>query len=282
MHELFSFFIKNSKWFLFAVYVALSCTLLFNRNPYQHHIYLTTANSAVAAVYGVSNEVYSYFNLRQTNEDLNERNAQLQSELVAMREKYINLTESILADTSTLEEPMRRFEFIVAHVISNSVAKPYNYITINKGLADGIKPEMGVIDQNGVVGIVNVVGPHSARIISVLNPNLQLSCKIKGNDNFGSLVWEGNDPEIAILQELPRHTVYAPGDTIVTSGYSSVFPEGVPVGVVVDDFGQKNDNFFTLKIKLFTDFTKLSNVQVIINSQLEELNELEKADYQPK
>lgn len=267
---------------MFAALVAIGCAMLCSRNPYQHHVYLTTANSVVASVYNASNEVTSYFNLRQANEELNERNAQLQAELQTMQEQLYDARAELAADTALMAPSMRRFDFIVAHVISNSVARPCNYITINRGALDGIKPEMGVIDQNGVVGIVNVVGPHSARIISVLNPNLQLSCKVKNNDNFGSLVWEGGDPEIATLTELPKHTVYQPGDTVITTGYSNIFPEGVPVGVVLDDLGHKNDNFFTLRVKLFTDFARLSNVQVITNNQLEELRALEQADQKQK
>ncbi len=282
MRELISFFVRNSKWFFFLLYVVLSCVLLFSRNPYQHHVYLTTANSAVATVYGAANEVYSYFNLRQANNDLNERNALLQAELISLQNQVLRMQEDTLAnDTALMPEGARRFEFVVAHVVSNSVAKPYNYITLNKGELDGVKPEMGVVDQNGVVGIVNVVGPHYSRVISLLNPNLKLSCKIKGNSNFGSLSWTGSDPRYATLEELPKHTVFHPGDTVVTSGYSAVFPEGLPVGVVEEGSDGKNDNFFTLKVKLFTDFATLSNAQVVINNDIDELNKLAEADYKP-
>ncbi len=127
------------------------------------------------------------------------------------------------------------------------------------------------MDQNGVVGVVNVVSNHYARIISLLNPNFRLSCKLRGSDTFGSLVWDGNDPQRAILEELPKHTIFHKGDTIVTSGYSAVFPEGLPVGTIEGTARGAADNFFTLRIKLLTDFTALSTVKVISNTDLQEI-----------
>ena len=168
-------------------YVVLSCILLFQKNPYQHHVYLTSANAVASGTYSLSNEITSYFNLREINADLNARNAALQQEVVNLREQLDILHEKNFTDTMKVDSTMQHFEFIVAHVINNSVSKPYNYITINKGSNDGLKPEWGVIDQNGVVGIVSNVGPHTARVISLLNPNFRLSCKVKNSDGFGSL-----------------------------------------------------------------------------------------------
>ena len=278
MQELLTFFVRNSKWFLLALYTTLSCWLLMSHNPYQHHVFLTSAGAVASSVYNVQSGVSSYFDLREINEDLNSRNAVLQREILALRSQLQRMNEQLQADTMHLFEPVSNFDFVVAHVIKNSIARPHNYITINRGSDDGILPEMGVIDQNGVVGIVNVVDRHSARLISLLNPDFRLSCKIKGSDNFGSLVWDGADPTVAMLEELPRHTVYHAGDTIVTSGYSAVFPEGLPVGYVIADGKTHNENFFTLKIRLATDFTTLSNVQVVLNKQRAELDSLEKAD----
>jgi rod shape-determining protein MreC len=140
---------------------------------------------------------------------------------------------------------------------------------------------MGVVDQNGVVGIVNLVGNHSARIISLLNPKMRLSCKVKGREFFGSLVWDGRSPSEALLEEMPRHERFHKGDTIVTSGYSSVFPEGIPVGTIISHEKEHDDNFYALRIKLFTDFTTLSTVRVISNDmrpELDAITEGEEAD----
>ena len=250
--------------------------LLFNNNPYQHHIYLTSAGKVASSVYSATNNVSSYFHLRDINEDLQIRNANLELEVISLRDRLRSYDEALYADSMTVSPVFDKYSFIIAHVINNSISRPYNYITIEKGEDDGVKPEMGVVDQNGVVGIVNVTGKHTARIISILNPNLRLSCKIKGGDNFGSLIWDGKSPEEAILEELPRHAEYNLGDTIITSGYSVVFPEGIPVGTVIAKIKDSNDNFFSLRVKLLTDFSRLSTVRVIGNNMKDEIMEVEK------
>lgn len=276
MRNLLHFLVRYLSWFVFAFYVIVSGMLLFNNNPYQHHVYMTSAGTLTAGVYDATNLVTSYFNLHDINEDLQRRNADLESEVISLRKTVDRLEEQVYADTMTVVSALSSYRFIIAHVINNSISRPYNYITIEKGTVDGVKPEMGVVDQNGVVGIVNVVSNHYARIISLLNPNFRLSCKLKGSDVFGSLVWDGKSHEQALLEELPKHTVYQIGDTIVTSGYSSVFPEGIPVGTIDGADKGADDNFFTLRINLLTDFSKLSTVRVIANEHIGEIVEIEK------
>lgn len=274
MNELFGFILRHSKWLVFTIYVVIGCMLLFNGDPYRQHVFMTSAGRMASTVYKGANNVTSYFDLREINDDLNRRNAELQAEIVRLQETIDALHEANFTDTLVLDSGVRHFDFIVAHVINNSISHPFNYLTINKGSADGVRPELGVIDRNGVVGIVSTTGPHSARVISLLNPHFRLSCKIKRSDYFGSLVWDGENPGEALLEELPRHTVYQPGDTIVTSGYSAVFPSGLPVGTVVEAESDRNQNFFTLRIKLLADFTTLGNVQVVVNNQADELRAL--------
>ena len=265
---------------MFIIYIIISCILLFNNNPYQHHIYMTSAGALTSSVYKGANNITSYFHLHDINEDLQSQCANLELEVLALRNQIRTYQEKYNIDSTKMPEGIRQFEFILAHVINNSINKRHNYITINKGSKDGIKPEMGIVDQNGVVGIVNLVGENSSRIISLLNPHLKLSCKIKGNKNFGSLIWDGEDPTIAILEELPRHAVFKKGDTIVTSGYSAIFPEGIPIGTIISDNKGQNENFYSLKVKLYTDFTKLSTVRVVVNNMKEELDSLSVKDSQ--
>lgn len=274
MGELFAFFVRHSKWFVFAVLAVLSCMLLFRSDPYRQYVYLTSAGKLASSVYKVGSNVTSYFNLQEINEELNSRNAVLEAENVALRELLQRETERKFTDTLVIDSGVRTFDFIVAHVINNSIVHSYNYLTINKGSNDGIRPELGVVDRNGVVGVVSNVGPSASRVISLLNPNMRLSCKIKRSDYFGSLVWDGVCPDEAVLEDLPRHTVYEPGDTIVTNGYSDVFPAGLPVGVVIDTDADHNQNFFALRVRLLTDFTTLSNVQVVLNRQADQLRSL--------
>lgn len=275
--ELLNLIIRHSQWLVFALYVLLSGYLLINNNPYQKHVYLTSANALSASVYKGFSSVTSYFYLRDINEDLQQRNALLEQELLAMRE-HANDLRLLVPDTAAIPKSVRQYDFIVARVISNSISSPHNYITLNRGSQDGLRPEMGVVDQNGIVGTIDVVSSHAARVISLLNSDFRLSCKVKGSDSFGSLTWDGKSPYYAMLEEMPRHIKYHRGDTIVTSGYSSVFPEGIIVGTIESDKKEVIDNFISLKIKLTTDFTQLSTVRAIKSNIKDELDTLAQQD----
>lgn len=279
MRNLLNFLARYSSWFVFTFYAVLSCCLLFQSNPYQHHVFLTSAGAISTGVYEVTNNVTGYFSLRSINEDLQRQTALLQGEVLQLKDQLRQFREDSLQRQVNAADTARiKYNFIIGSVINNSIHNPYNYITINKGLADGVRPEMGVLDQNGVVGVVNVVTPHYARIISLLNPNFRLSCKLRGSDTFGSLVWDGTNPRTALLEELPKHTQFKRGDTIVTSGYSAMFPEGIPVGIIEGSWRGDDDNFFTLRIKLLTDFTALSTVKVISNTDVVEIKAVESKD----
>lgn len=281
VRNLINFLFRYSAWILFIVYTVASCVLLFRNNPYQHHVFLTSANSVTSGIYSASSAVTSYFNLKGINEDLQRRNADLELEILNLKRTLSAYREKEYADSVPVDSSLQRYSFITAHVINNSISRSHNYITLNKGELDGLRPEMGVVDQNGVVGIVNIVGAHSARVISLLNPHLRLSCKVKGHNHVGSLVWQGADYTSAILEELPRHAEFSNGDTIVTSGYSTVFPEGVPVGVVESGMKDHDENFYALKVKLFTDFSTLSTVRVIKDSMTDEIKSIENSEVKP-
>lgn len=281
MKEIVNFLVRYSQWMLFIFLTVISCMMLFTSNPFQHHVFLTSAGGMASGVYKASNNVTGYFALRDINNDLQHRNAELEEQVITLKQQLREQALRLYADTMKVDTALTRYSFIIADVINNSISRPYNYITLQKGAADGIKPEMGVVDQNGVVGIVNVTGPHTARVISLLNPYLRLSCKVKRSEHVGSLQWDGKDPRYAMLEELPRHVEFRNGDTIVTSGYSTAFPEGVPVGTVVSSKKDNAENFYSIRVKLFTDFSTLSTVRVIRDAMTDELRNVEQDIQQP-
>lgn len=275
MDNLLYLLLKWRPWMLLFIYVIISCVMLFGTNPYQHSVYLTSANSVTSAIYNTSTSVTSYFNLRDINEDLQRRNAELEMDALRMRQRIQQLEEYELNATIKPDSALIRYNFIVAHVINNTTSRSHNYLTLNKGSIDGVKPEMGVVDQNGVIGKVDIVGAHSSRVISLLNDYFRLSCKVKNTAQVGSLAWDGKDSQYALLLELPRHSVFNRGDTIVTSGYSTAFPEGVPVGIVDQGLPEYDENFLTVKVRLLPDFSKLSMVRLVVDNLAEEIKNVE-------
>ena len=276
MHNLIQFFIRQRAFFIFLFYVILSLILLIRFNAYHQSVFFSSANRAVGEIYSVAGNVTSYFGLRDANLDLLEENGHLEKEIQILRDRIQQMQFlNVPVDTTV------KYDFKMAHVINNSTSTMENYITLNRGRLDGLAPQMGVVDQNGIIGIVSMVSDHYAVVISLLNTKLRISAKVKKSDYFGSLAWYAESPDYVVLDELPRHVNFKKGDTIVTSGFSAAFPEGLPVGVV-EGFAkhQSDDNFYSLKIKLFADFNRLNNVRVIINHQQQEQLQLEEAAHQ--
>ncbi|MBD5176674.1 MAG: rod shape-determining protein MreC [Muribaculaceae bacterium] len=276
MRNLLNFIIRYSTWFVFAIYVLLSCILLSQRDDYHASVMLTSANALTGGVYRTASGISGYFNLKKINQSLQESNANLENENLNLRDRIAQLS-TILADldsTALNKIGPDRFEYALASVINNSTRHPQNYFTINSGTLDGVERGMGVVDHNGIVGIVNVAGPHTARVISILNETQHFSVKLKNSPYVGSLSWHGGDPSIAYMEEVPRHAKYNIGDTVVTSGYSTTFPYGIPVGTVMNRVKTSDDNFYILKIRLASDFNTLSTVRVIKDMHKNELDSL--------
>lgn len=273
MRNILDFILRYSKWFLFTIYVLISCVLLIDNNVYQQSVYLTSANAVSAGVFGTWSQVTGYFHLKSTNESLQAANADLQNQVLNLKNRIAEL-KSVAIDSASDLKYRDRFDYISAAVINNNTRHPKNYFTINRGLLDGVKPGMGVVDQNGVVGIINVCGDHMSRVISLLNETQHFSVKLRDTDFIGSLCWKGRDASIGYVEEIPRHAVFQIGDTIVTSGYSTAFPEGLPVGIVLNRVHSDDDSFFTFKVKLASDFRALSAVRVINDIYKSEVDSL--------
>jgi rod shape-determining protein MreC len=278
MHKLLDFLVRKRHWALFLLLEVFSFALIYRNSAYQHSVMFSTANTAAASVVSVGGSVISYMSLREVNDALMEKNAYLEMEVLRLRSKL----EELNADDSLYKayhpDSIANFPYAVtkAQVLDNSVSYISNYITINKGKADGIMPDMGVISAGGVTGIVSTVSEHYAVIIPILNPKFRLSCKVSGSNYFGSMSWNGRDTKYAQLDELPRHVEFNVGDTIVTSGFSAIFPEGLLVGTIHDFERQRDDNFYSLTIELSTDFHNLGNVMVIKNYHQQERRQIEK------
>lgn len=250
----------------------LSLAMLVSNGRYHSSVWFTSANAVSSKVYGISNGVTGYFNLRTINQELQQSNAQLENQVLSLR-RQVEEYKSILGD-SIDDSNTKRYDFVLATVLNNSTRHPRNYFTINKGSKDGVIEGLGVVDQNGIVGIVNVSGENTARIISLLNNTQRISVKLKDTQTVGSLVWKGNDPRIAYVEEIPRHAVFSVGDSIVTSGYSTTFPADIPVGTVMGRVRASEDNFYVLKIRLASDFNNLSTVRVLKDAYKAQLDSL--------
>ena len=275
MRNLLNFLLKYNHWFLFILLEVISFVLLFRFNHYQHSVYFSSANVVAGKVYEVSGGITSYFHLKSVNEDLLDRNMLLEQQISNLEKALKERQVDSITINSVRQMPQSDYQLFKAHVIKNSLTLPDNYITLDKGSSSGIRSEMGVIDGNGIVGIVYETSPSYSVVISVLNSKSNISCKIIGSDYFGYLKWERGDSRYAYLKDLPRHAEFNLGDTVVTSGFSTVFPEGIMVGTV-DDMSDSNDGLsYLLKIKLATDFGKLGDVRVIARNGQEEQKKLE-------
>ncbi len=271
MESLIRFITKNSPWFTWLFLAILSIVLLCQTNPYHRSIWFGSANFITANVYDLQSSVTSYFGLRQANDEMLEGMGLLETENLALRQQLQEYQDLESLHRDSLKH---QYRYLIAHVVGNSINQAENYITIDKGSTDGVHQDLGVTDQNGVIGIVAKVSSHYSLVLSVLNPKLRLSVMLKNTEAFGSLVWDGKDSRYAIFEDLPRNVDYKNGDTIVTTGYTSSFPKNIPVGRIVDTF-DGGGSFLTLHVELFSNFNRLNAVHVIFNEEQEERDQLQ-------
>ena len=276
MRNLLDFFLKYNNWFLFILLEVISFALLFRFNNYQGSVFFTSSNYMAGAVYETANSVTGYFHLKSINDDLAQKNVELELQMERLLEKLTELTHDSSGIERMRKESLSVYDIFKAKVVNNTLTHADNYITLDKGEKDGIRSEMGVVDGNGVVGIVYMTSDHYSVVIPVLNSKSSISCKIKNSDYFGFLKWDGGASNYATVKDMPRHSLFSLGDTIVTSGHSAVFPSGIPVGTVEDISDSHDGLSYLLKVRLFTDFGKLNDVRVIAKKTQEEQLRLEK------
>jgi rod shape-determining protein MreC len=268
MRNLLRFLTKNSFIFLFVILEVVAFGMLIQNNNYQNSKFFNSSNFLVGNLYATVNNFNDYFHLKEENQVLADQNARLQSTNVSSFMKVFGRLVQI-NDTTYLQN----YVYSSAKVINNSTNKRQNYITLDKGGINGIRPEMGVISSKGVVGIVKNVSEHFSSVMSVLHEKNKLSAKIKKSGYFGSLVWGNNDYRIADLKDIPNHVNLAIGDTIVTSGFSSIFPENILIGTVKEFDLPEGNNFYNIKVEFSEDYKNISHVY-IVRSLLKEEKEL--------
>jgi len=275
MRNILRFLAKYSTILFFVLMQGVSMYLLFNYNNFQQSALFSTANRLNGWLFTIEESVSGYFNLRLNNEGLLRQNNELELRIAHLESALLAYTDSTKIPLLRMKEA-EEFSLIPARVIQNSVTHYKNYITLNVGKADGVKPEMGVANADGIVGVVSLVTNHYAVVIPVLNRDQRFSCKLKNINASGSLAWDGFDRRFAYLEEIPPYVAVTKGDTVVTSGFSAVFPEGLMVGTVEDYNVSDDANYLRLKIRLTTRFDALSNVRVIRYKHRAELKQLEK------
>ena len=277
MRNLLEFLAKYNHWFVFLILEVVSMVLLFQYNSYQGSAWFSSANAVTGKLYEWDANVETFFSLTKVNQELTQRNAYLEQEVQKLSDSLVCVTKDSSIYHRDQFALLRNYRLIPAKVVANSIDKPGNLMTIDKGSADGIHKDMGVISGTGVVGIVYLVAEHYAIVIPVLNTKLNISCMIQNRGYFGYLRWKGGVSDLAYLEEVPRHAHFKLGDYVVTSGYSAVFPPGVRVGRILHVFNSADGLSYRVQLRLSTDFARLRDVCVIDDTAMKERLEIMRA-----
>ena len=271
MKNLLAFISKYYHWLMLLLLETVSGVLLFQKNSYQSSVLFTSANVVVGKVYEWDSAVRSFFSLKRVNEELTLRNFYLERQVTQLRRLYGDLTQDTTQAELEQLKFLSQYQLIPAKVVSNTLDKTDNLMTIDRGRVDGVERDMGVACGSGVVGVVYLVSDHYAAVIPVLNvTSSRISCAIRGRGYFGYLQWYGGDASVAYVEDIPRHARFKRGDWVETSGYSAIFPPGVLVGKIENIYNSADGLSYRLKVRLTTDFGCLRDVVVISDKSIGE------------
>lgn len=264
MHNnLIDFIRKYCYIFLFILFETISMILLFRFNSYQGSVWFSAANSVAAGINSTYSNVMNFFNLEQINQELTAQNIALQRETEHLRQSLITATKDTTITEKLMREKLVGYNMVPATVVSNSAERSNNYLVIDRGEKDGIRPEMGVVGGGGVVGIIYLTGPHHSLVIPVTNRKSSISCRVRGQNYFGYLQWDGSSMLSAYVDDVPRYAKVKVGQAIETSGYSAVFPPGIFVGRVRTIRNSTDGQSYRLDVTLGTNFANLRDVLVV-------------------
>lgn len=275
MQNLWQFLTYHFHWLLFLLLEVVSGILLFRYNSYQGSYLISSANSVTGKVYEWQADIEQFFSLTRNNEELSLRNFYLERQLAQLRRLYAEQTGDTTAAERAELQALSQYRLVPAKVVANTLDRKDNLITIDKGRSDGVLPDMGVACGGGLVGVVYQSSDHYAIVVSMLNSSSRISCAIRGRGYFGYLTWNGGDPSVAYVEDIPRHAKFRRGEWVETSGYSSIFPPGISVGRIVQVYNSRDGLSYRLKVHLSTDFGCLRDVFVISDKDIGERMRLE-------
>lgn len=267
MQQIVNFILRNKTFLLFALLLFISVILTIQSHSYHRSRFINSANFLSGGVYNTSNTVSDYFGLKEQNELLQEENNKLKS-ILFNAEKNI---DSSFIDSLNFKN---HYKFTTARVHRNSYSKTNNILLLNKGKNDSIKQDFGVVSSKGIIGIIEKTNTNNATVLSILNTTSSISAQLKKTNHFGSLKWDGLSPNNIQLSEIPKIAPVALGDTIVTSGRSSIFPKDIPVGIISNFKLDTAENYYEIEISLFNDMTNIEHVYIIENKDAKHIKNL--------
>ena len=265
------YFFQKFKYFLFFLFLEfIALTLTFNNLNFHKSKFVNSANSVTGIFYTTLSDSKEYLSLKSKNQSLQEENTKLKNDLE--KNKLFFSTDISVIDTVKYHQ---KYTYTEAKIINNNYSKPHNFLTINRGLNEGIIKEMGVINRRGIIGITENVSNNYTRVQSILNKNSNINARLKGNTAyFGTLKWNSIDYNTVQLHDIPRQAPLKIGDTIETGGKSTIFPEGIPIGTV-SKINKRNTANSKINVTLFNDMSNLENVYVVKNLHKQEIQLLE-------
>jgi len=270
MRNFIQFLVKYQIFIFFIALQVLCFYLIYKNNSFHQASFVNSSNRVIGTLYTWKSNITQYIELQRVNDELSAENEELRNKL---KGTFVNVNDHFVMINDTLRE--RKYRYKSAQVVNSSINKQLNYLTINKGKNEGIRPEMGVINPNGLVGVVKDVSEHFSTVIPIINMKFTASAEIERTGSFGLLKWDGADIRYAKLKDVPSHADVQTGDTLVTRGASAIYPKGIMIGRVDSVANVEGSNFHDIRVKLQNDFSKLRYVSVVENLLKKEQRQLE-------
>lgn len=269
------YFLQKYRYFLyFLLLECVAITLIINNHNFHRSKFVSSANFITGGLYNRASNISDYFHLKELNRALVEENFRLKNQIQQLQFPIDSILSIEVIDSTKFHQ---QYTYINTKIISNEYRTPFNFITINRGTKEGITPEMAVINSKGILGVIDDVSYRYARVRSILNENSKINARLKNSFHFGTLTWNGQDYNTVQLTDIPRQAVLRKGDTVITGGKSTIFPEGIPIGVIKKIPKELSSAGNTIDIELFNDMSNLGYGYIIVNFHKNEVKKLKDA-----